>query len=67
MISIQVQGMTCAHCVNAVTQAVQSIDSNAKVAVSLADNRVDIESAATLAQLYAAIEAAGYEVPAAAS
>ena len=67
MISIQVQGMTCAHCVNAVTQAVQSIDSNAKVAVSLADKRVDIESAATLAQLYAAIEAAGYEVPAAAS
>ena len=67
MISIQVQGMTCAHCVNAVTQAVQSIDSNAKVAVSLADKRVDIESAATLAQLHAAIEAAGYEVPAAAS
>lgn len=67
MISIQVRGMTCGHCVNAVTQAIQSIDDNAKVAVSLADNRVDIESAATLAQLRDAIEAAGYEVPAAAN
>lgn len=67
MISIQVRGMTCGHCVNAVTQAIQSIDDNAKVAVSLADNRVDIESAATLAQFRDAIEAAGYEVPAAAN
>jgi copper chaperone CopZ len=67
MISILVNGMTCGHCANAVTQAVQSIDNNAKVAVSLADKRVDIESAATLAQLRDAIEAAGYEVTAAAN
>ena len=64
MISIEVHGMTCGHCANAVTQAVQSIDNNAKVMVSLADKRVDIESAASLAELRAAIEAAGYEVPA---
>jgi len=65
MISFSVNGMTCQHCVHAVTQAVKEVDAKATVAVSLADKRVDIESGADAARLRAAIEEAGYEVPAA--
>lgn len=64
MISFSVNGMTCQHCVHAVTQAVRGIDAQAAVTVSLADRRVDIESVADQAMLRAAIEEAGYEVPA---
>jgi copper chaperone len=64
MISFSVNGMTCQHCVHAVTQAVKEVDAQATVTVSLADKRVDIESGADAARLRAAIEEAGYEVPA---
>ena len=64
MISFQVKGMTCGHCVKAVTEAVRSVDPAATVAVTLAQSRVDIDSAADVARLRAAIVEAGYEVPA---
>jgi copper chaperone len=64
MISFQVKGMSCGHCVKAVTEAVRSVDPAATVAVTLAQSRVDIDSAADVARLRAAIIEAGYEVPA---
>jgi copper chaperone len=64
MISFQVKGMTCGHCVKAVTEAVRSVDPAATVAVTLAQSRVDIDSVAEVARLRAAIVEAGYEVPA---
>lgn len=65
MIIFSVNGMSCQHCVHAVTQAVKEVDAQATVTVSLADKRVEIESGADRDRLRAAIEAAGYEVPAA--
>lgn len=64
MISFEVKGMSCGHCVKAVTQALQSVDPAASVAVDLARARVDVESKADAARLRAAIVEAGYEVPA---
>jgi copper chaperone len=60
--SFQVQGMTCGHCVRAVTQAVQSVDPAAEVKVDLASGRVQVQSASDPAAIARAIEDEGYKV-----
>ncbi len=62
MIEMKVEGMSCQHCVKAVTQAVQDVDQNASVKVELADGRVSVESQSPRDTLAAAIEDAGYTV-----
>jgi copper chaperone len=62
MVELKVEGMSCQHCVKAVTQAVQEVDPNASVKVELADGRVSAESASPRDALAAAIEDAGYTV-----
>ena len=64
MIRFHVEGMTCGHCVKAVTQALQTIDADATVSVSLPDKRVDVASTASTAVLCAAIVEAGYDASA---
>ncbi|MDH1575713.1 MULTISPECIES: heavy-metal-associated domain-containing protein [Pseudomonas] len=56
-----VQGMTCGHCVKAVTRAVQDQDANAKVEVDLAGKQVRVQSALAAEQLLAAIREEGYQ------
>jgi copper chaperone len=58
----EVQGMTCDHCVRAVTDAVRRVDAGAKVDVSLAEGAVGVESAAPRERLAGAIREAGYLV-----
>lgn len=65
MISLEVKGMSCNHCVKSVTKAVQGVDPAAQVRIALAEGRVDIDSAADAARLQQAIQEAGYEVLAA--
>jgi copper chaperone len=60
MIEFQVDGMSCGHCVKAVTQAVKSADPQAAVVVDLAAHRVQVESAKDRATLAAALTEAGY-------
>ena len=63
MIVLDVAGMTCGHCIAAVTRAVHSIDAGAEVKVDLATRRVEIESVtAHESALRAAIEEAGSAV-----
>ncbi|MCX7272348.1 MAG: heavy-metal-associated domain-containing protein [Burkholderiales bacterium] len=64
MIRFHVEGMTCGHCVKAVTQAIRAIDADATVSVSLPDKRVDVASTASAALLCAAIVEAGYDASA---
>src|SRR4051812_2696346 len=40
----QVQGMSCGHCVQAVTDAVKAVDPKAEVKVDLASGKVDVET-----------------------
>jgi copper chaperone len=56
-----VQGMSCGHCVKAITQALQARDPAASVRVDLAAKQVGVESALSIEQVIAAITAEGYE------
>lgn len=60
-IQLNVQGMTCEGCVNAVTRVVKKRDPEAAVKIELASGNVDIESALDPAVLAEAIEKAGYK------
>jgi len=57
-----VADMTCNHCVQTITQAVQDIAPDATVQTDLAAHRVTIESSADAAVLQAAIAEEGYDV-----
>ena len=56
-----VQGMSCGHCVKAITQALQTKDPAASVRVDLAAKEVGVESALTSDQVIAAITEEGYD------
>ncbi|WP_018349449.1 copper ion binding protein [Longispora albida] len=60
----QVQGMTCGHCVNAVSTEVGSLAGVTQVAVDLASGAVTVTSDAPLTQeaVAAAVDEAGYEL-----
>ncbi|MER2509151.1 heavy-metal-associated domain-containing protein [Amaricoccus sp.] len=60
MLTLKVEGMTCAHCEAAVRKALTGVDPAATVAVDLRAGRVTVESATEAARLLAAVEAAGY-------
>ncbi len=62
--TFQVQGMSCGHCVGAVTQAIRALDPQAEVQVDLASGRVEVQSGQERAALAAAIEEEGYKVAA---
>jgi copper chaperone len=57
-----VDGMTCGHCVRAITRAVQALDPAAQVAVDLAARSVDVQADLPVQQVVASIVAAGYTV-----
>ena len=63
MILFNVEGMTCGHCVRAVTKAIQEVDANAMVKVELATQTITVDSHGTAADKIAdAITASGYTV-----
>lgn len=63
-LELTVGGMSCQHCVRAVTQAVQTLDPQASVSVDLPTGKVSVGSTASLEQVKAAIAAEGYDVSA---
>ncbi|BBR52327.1 MULTISPECIES: heavy-metal-associated domain-containing protein [Pseudomonas] len=56
-----VQGMTCGHCVKAVTRAVQAQDAAAQVQVDLPSQQVRVQSQLAAEQILAAIREEGYQ------
>lgn len=64
MLRFQVEGMSCDHCVQAVTKAVHAVEVKADVEVDLAAASVTIRGSDRREDLAAAIEAAGYKVAA---
>ncbi|GAB3481654.1 heavy-metal-associated domain-containing protein [Azotobacter salinestris] len=62
MQKFQVKGMSCGHCVRAVTQAVQALDAAAEVQVDLPCGEVKVVSQLPAEQVMAAIREEGYEV-----
>jgi copper chaperone len=61
-IEFQVEGMSCQHCVAAVTNAIREHDEAARVEVDLASGRVAVDSVQSADSLKAAIDEAGYTV-----
>lgn len=57
-----VEGMSCGHCVKAITQAVQAKDPAASVRVDLAAREVGVESALSVEQVIELISEEGYRV-----
>ena len=59
-----VAGMSCEHCVRAVTEELTKLDGVRRVEVDLASGAVSVESDAPLddAAVAAAVDEAGYEV-----
>ncbi|WP_439892624.1 heavy-metal-associated domain-containing protein [Ralstonia sp. 25C] len=64
MTTFSVEGMSCGHCVSAVTRAVQQIDATANVQVDLSKQIVAVTTGAPTDTVKAAIEQAGYPVKA---
>lgn len=65
MLRYQVDGMSCGHCVDAVTKAVTAVDAAAQVEVDLAAKEVRVGNSSAGEAIAAAIRGAGYEVAAA--
>jgi copper chaperone len=61
---LNVEGMSCSHCVAAVTKAVSALEGVASVDVSLENKTatVEFEAPATTEAMKAAIEDQGYDV-----
>jgi len=57
-----VQGMSCGHCVRAITQAVQSKDPAASVRVDLGAREVGVDSRLSAEEVMSLISEEGYEV-----
>lgn len=62
MQQFKVSGMSCGHCVRAVTQAIQALEQTARVEVDLAAGMVRVDSDLDATQIQAAIREEGYEV-----
>jgi copper chaperone len=58
---IQVDGMTCEGCVDAVTRTVKRLDPSAEVEVDLAHGRARIVTLAQAVEVSQALTKAGYE------
>lgn len=59
---LQVKGMSCQHCVKAVTQAIQAQDGNATVSVALQQGTVTVQTTLSREATVQAITDEGYEV-----
>jgi copper chaperone len=57
-----VQGMSCGHCVKAITNAVQAKDPAASVRVDLAAKEVGVDSSLSAEQVIEVISEEGYPV-----
>ena len=62
MTEFEVQGMSCQHCVAAVTRSIQEVDPTRAGRVDLERGRVAVESTQSADALKDAIDEAGYTV-----
>jgi copper chaperone len=62
MITLKVEGMSCSHCAQAVTAAIQAKDPTAKVVVDVAGGTVKAETILPRHTVSMAVEEEGYAV-----
>ena len=59
--TLQITGMTCGHCAQAVTRALAAVPGVESAKVDLSSGRAQVAGSATAEDLMAAVGAAGYE------
>lgn len=64
MLQLKVSGMTCGHCVSAVSNAVRAVPGTEDVRVDLASGQVVVEGSPDEGAIRKAIAEEGYEVAA---
>ena len=62
MLKLKVSGMTCGHCAQTVSKAVEAVPAVKRAVVDLSAGEVAVEGAADEMAVRQAIEDAGYEV-----
>jgi copper chaperone len=62
MYELQVEGMSCDHCVKVITRSVQEVDHDAKVDVNLTQKKVRVDSPVAVERFVSAIAESGYQV-----
>lgn len=62
MLKLKVKGMSCGHCAQTVTRAVEALPGIERALVDLAAGEVSVEGKAEETAVRRAIEEAGYEV-----
>lgn len=62
MYQLEVEGMSCGHCVGRVTKSILAVDAAAKVEIDLVTRKVNVETQAALAAIASAVADAGYPV-----
>ena len=60
MYTLEIANMTCGHCAGRITQAVKTLDPDARIEIALETKRVRIESDTALAEIASALAEAGY-------
>lgn len=63
-VAVKVEGMSCQHCVRAITGAIRAKDPEATVRVDLAAGTVEAETRLPRETVAAAVEEEGYKVAA---
>jgi len=62
MFVIKVKGISCGHCVSAITKALAELDKTAKIQIDKASQTVRFDGDADQEEVVLAIQEAGYEV-----
>ncbi len=62
MYELQIEGMTCGGCANSGRRSIQTVDSNARVGVGLANKKVRIDTQADVNAVKSSIIEAGYPI-----
>ncbi|HBG31760.1 MAG TPA: heavy metal-binding protein [Gammaproteobacteria bacterium] len=62
MVVLKIDGMTCGHCVKAISSALEQIPGVRAVRVDLERGQAEIDGSAELAQLIEAVREEGYDV-----
>jgi copper chaperone len=60
LVELTVEGMTCGHCVRAVTEAIQALDPTAKVDIALPSGALRAETRLSAAEVAEAVVREGY-------
>ena len=62
MLKMKVNGMSCGHCVRAITKVLIELDNTAKIQIDLAAQTVRFDGEADQEEVVLAIQDAGYDV-----